>query len=173
MIITALASWSGGGGKRGVAHLSAFLPFSAFSPKHSAPVSSTVRGPKAMSAPPAPRHLSKQALTSVAWHKAFLSYTYTGVLSFLQFPLPLCHPECPARCSPHANSLVSIFVLVKGMISFLSLPTQSYLVISEGLLPSTWVTVAASRPSALCPPCSNLALPRARQLTSAGTALGT
>ena len=89
-------------------------------------------------------------------------------------------PPSPATQSvqhslTHDSSLVSIFMLAKGMVSFcFSLPSF----VSQQEAPQTHPSTCGPGsyqlhiPSVLCPTCSNPALRSPTQLTNTGTALG-
>lgn len=80
-------------------------------------------GTEAMSSLPPPRYLCKQVLISLAWLKTSSSCTYLVALFSLQFPPPLA-TQSVQHSLTHDSSLVSIFMLAKGMVSFcFSLPS--------------------------------------------------
>ena len=95
-------------------------------------------GTKAMSSLPPPRHLSKQALISLAWLKTSSCHTYmvasASLLSLLSLPPSVQHGVC------HVTAAWLLFPCWPNECSFsLSLPRPAGLQEAPQTLPSTCV----------------------------------
>lgn len=141
------------GGDRTFTHLSKFIPFFCFFSKASSHLGHpempfTAIGTEVMSSPPLLRHLSKQVLITTR------DFLIPHLLHAIILP---AIPPCPATQNvQHGlrqdSSLVSIFTLAKGMVSFgLSLASLS----SEQEAPQTHSSTCSRFMPALhslCPP---------------------